>query len=140
MRSGWHRFHFPIGVFVVFYGVAHLALPGTPLPFKAVEAVLLFVVLAGLLRRNAVWFLPGLLGWSVAFVSYAVKDGIAGEYAALGEHVAYALVFAGLLALAYALRVKALAPAAQQQPLSLSRTQEIALSALSRWQRLPPQA
>jgi hypothetical protein len=59
----------------------------------------------------------------------------------------YALVFGLLLFMTYALGAKASAAQrpvqplynpANQSPAGLSRTQEIALSALSRWQRVPP--
>ena len=71
----------------------------------------------------------------------AVLDVWAGEYGRLAEHAAYFAGFTTLLFLSYALGVKAVvarraaptAPGAPRQP--LTRTQEMALAALSGWQR-----
>jgi hypothetical protein len=114
---------------------------------KAIEAMLLLLCLVGLLRRRYVWFLPGLLGWFGGFAVFCVLDIWKGNLGGLAEHLGYALAFGLLLFLTYGLGAKAnaarrpLLPVhnpASLSPTGLSRTQEIALNALSRWQRVPP--
>ncbi len=177
--AGFHRFHFPIGIFLVAYGVtalvfsflgwdAHLremsdylgegvAAPAL-IAVKVVQVLLVLVTLAGLLRRRDVWFLPALCGWAAGFAVFCVLDGVKGRMADLVEHGAYLVAFAFLLCLSYALGVKARVAARRAAsgedadgpgdggPGQLSRTQEIALAALERWQRqfqqpgpVPPQ-
>jgi hypothetical protein len=160
--------HYPIGVFLVVYGLTSLVAgmlgssdrkvelakyvpadnAGTLLTaLKAIEALLLLLTLIGLLRRRYVWFLPGLLGWCGGFAVFCLLDIWKGNLGGLVEHFIYALVFGVLLFLTYALGVKAstaqrpVVPAYNpvgRSPEGMSRTQEIALSALSRWQRVPP--
>jgi hypothetical protein len=114
---------------------------------KAIEALLLLLCLVGLLRRRYVWFLPSLLGWFGGFAVFCLLDIWKGNLGGLVEHVLYAFVFGLLLFLTYALGAKAnavqrpLPPVHNpvgRAPTGLSRTQEIALNALSRWQRVPP--
>lgn len=130
---------------------------------KLVETLLLAVTAAGLLRRKDVWFLPALLAWVAGFAVLCVLDLVKGEFLTLAEHLVYTLVFGFLLFLSYALSAKVRAaglpgpdgpqapgaqpggpvpagalPGAPQgapAPAGLSRTQEIALNTLNRWQR-----
>lgn len=126
--TGFHRFHFPIGIFLVAYGVtalissflgweAHLremsdylgegAATPALVAVKVVQILLVLVTLMGLLRRRDVWFLPALCGWAVGFAVFCVLDGVKGTMADLVEHGVYLVGFAFLLCLSYALGVKA---------------------------------
>ena len=189
--AGWHRFHYTVGIFLVAYGAAGLALLAigwsarhdematyldktvgfgiaTPalIATKIVEALLTLLALAGLLRRRDVWYLPALLGWVAGFAAFCVLDVWSGRYVGLAEHAVYLLGFLVLLAASFAFGVKArvlrahadaahqaegahpadvggqAAPGAPGRPVSgtrmrLTRTQEMALAALNRWQRTP---
>ncbi|GAA3195757.1 hypothetical protein [Actinocorallia longicatena] len=162
-RPSWHRQHYAIGVFLVVYGLTNLATGllgfsnhrrelagyigegmagGALLGLKAVEGLILVLTIAGLARRKDVWFLPSLLGWVAGFAAFAVFDVVKGKYGPLLEHGVYAALFFVLLVVSHGLSAKvrrtAPAPVAAQQDPSvpgLSRTQEIALNALTRWQR-----
>ncbi|MFI0354105.1 hypothetical protein [Actinomadura sp. 9N407] len=126
--QNWHRFHYPIGAFLVAYGFAGFAtaligwgdrraeLAGyigsglaTPVlaAVKMVELVLVVLVLAGVVRRRDVWFLPALAGWLVGFGVFAVLDVVKGKWGGLLEHAVYLAAFALLLFLSYGLSVKA---------------------------------
>ncbi len=161
----WHRLHFPIGAFLVAFGVTNLvgtvlrwgrhrhdlaallaatvgggnAAGGVLIGIHVVEVLLTLVALAGLLRRRYVWYLPGLFGWVSGFGAFGVLDAWAGEFGRLAEHAGYFAGFTALLFLAYALGVKSAVgrqgkkPGAPQR--HLTRTQEMALAALSGWQR-----
>lgn len=161
----WHRMHTPVGVFLVVFGLGSTAnaalrwsdhrtelgnlLSGTvnslansagPLLVGAhvVEVLLVVVAVAGLARRRSVWFLPTILGWMVGFGVFAGLNIWAGNTTRVIEQVAYLGGFTILLFLSYALGVKARvnqqhAAAYADQP--LTRTQELALAALSPWQR-----
>ncbi|GLW62708.1 hypothetical protein Arub01_09520 [Actinomadura rubrobrunea] len=132
---------------------------------KAVELLLVLLTAAGLVRRRDVWLLPALTGWAAGFALFAVLDVVTGRWGGLLEHVLYLAGFAFLLFLSYALSVRARigrrgVPAprsstgadggsdggadAQIRPSGLTRTQEMALEALNRWQqrleRQPPSA
>lgn len=167
----WHRFQYPIGVFLVAYGIATLTVSllgwdahrkvlahylgeGIASPaliaVKVAEGVLLLAALAGLVRRRDVWFLPALVGWTAGYALFCVLGLVKGETSRLPEHAGFLVAFAVLLFLSYALGVKARigreasSPGAGQdgQSRNLSRTQEMALAALNRWQRAqapPPQ-
>jgi hypothetical protein len=161
--GNWHRFHYPIGAFAIAYGVtglagaliswgdrhdelagyvgAGLATPALVL-VKVVELLLVLLVVAGVARRRDVWFLPALTGWVAGFALFALLDVIKGKWGGLLEHAIYLAVFAFLLFGSYALSVKARvgAPARskagdQVRPSGLTRTQELALEALNRWQQ-----
>jgi hypothetical protein len=116
---------------------------------KAAEGVLVLAAVAGLLRRRDVWFLPALFGWTAGFAAFCVLGPVKGETSRLPEHAAFLVIFAVLLFFSYALGVKARvgrqAPSGARQDdqaRNLSRTQEMALAALNRWQRAqapPPQ-
>ncbi|MFG1999495.1 hypothetical protein ACGFNU_10155 [Spirillospora sp. NPDC048911] len=181
--QNWHRFHYPVGAFLVAYGITGLAgaalgwaerrdeVAGylgagaaTPVlaTVKVIEALLLIIAAAGLLRRRDVWFLPAITGWIVGFGVFCVLDVVKGKWTGLVEHGAYLLLFAVLLVLTYGLSVKARvgdrpqpADAAAVPPPpggpmgsvpapregGLTRTQELALAAINRWQRgAQPQA
>ncbi|WP_067820413.1 hypothetical protein [Actinomadura kijaniata] len=124
----WHRWHYPVGVFLTAYGVTTLAATaigwsdrrawfadyvgsGLAVPalvaVKVVELLLVLVALAGLLRRRDVWFLPALAGWMAGFGVFAVLDLVKGEWLALLEHGAYLAGFAVLLFVSYGLSVRA---------------------------------
>ncbi|HEX2312481.1 MAG TPA: hypothetical protein VHJ17_02030, partial [Thermomonospora sp.] len=162
--AGWHRFHYPIGIFLVAYGLTTVLFSvlgwsahrremaeylgdGTAAPalaaVKVVQVLLVAVALAGLVRRRDVWFLPALAGWAAGFAVFCVLDGVKGRTGDLVEHGAFLVAFAALLCVSYALGVKARVTAARPPdqagpppgPGQLSRTQEIALAALNRWQR-----
>lgn len=155
--AAWHRHHYTIGVFVTVFGLTNLvtglighaerieemnlALP-VFIVVKAVEAVLLAVTVAGLIRKKDVWFLPSLLGWLLGFAAFCVYDLVKGNIGMLAEHAVFAVLFAVLLAVSYRLssmvRTGRVAPTPSVPRQSGSRTQEIALNALSRWQRIPP--
>jgi hypothetical protein len=126
--QNWHRFHYPIGAFLVAYGFAGFvtALIGwgerreelagyigtglaTPVlaAVKMVELVLVVLVLAGVVRRRDVWFLPALTGWLVGFGVFALLDVVKGKWGGLLEHAVYLAAFALLLFLSYGLSVKA---------------------------------
>jgi hypothetical protein len=170
-RVTFHRFHYPIGIFLVAYGVSTLLLSvlgwsahrkeiagyfgedvASPalIAVKAVQGLLVLLTLVGLVRRRDVWFLPALFGWALGFAVFCVLDGAEGKMFDLVEHGAYLVVFAFLLCLSYALGVKARVAARQTVPEDsgqdgqnqgsgqLTRTQEIALAALNRWQRQQP--
>ncbi|KAB2341765.1 hypothetical protein [Actinomadura rudentiformis] len=178
--QNWHRFHYPVGAFLVAYGITGLAgaaigwgerrdeVAGylgagvaTPLlaVVKVIEALLLLIAVAGLVRRRDVWFLPAITGWIAGFGIFCVLDVVKGKWAAFLEHGAYLLLFLVLLVLTYGLSVKARvgdrrqpAPAEAVPPPSsgppgstpaprpggLTRTQELALAAINRWQRGAP--
>jgi hypothetical protein len=170
--ENWHRYHYPIGIFLTLYGLTGLlsaligwsghrkeiagyltktagldAGPATPVlaGLHVVEALLILIGLAGLLRRRDVWFLPVIFGWMAGFAVFCVLDVWAGTMGLLAEHGVYLVGFTVLLFVSYALGVKvrvgqAPSPDRQRgQPArNLSRTQEIALSALNRWQRAAP--
>lgn len=110
---------------------------------KAAEVLIVMVTVAGIVRRRDVWFLPALLGWMTGFGVFCVLDLARGKTGRLAEHAAYLVLFAVLLFLSYAFGVKARVgrttpPVSSRkgpQPQNLSRTQEIALAALNRWQR-----
>jgi hypothetical protein len=110
---------------------------------KVVELLLLLTALAGLLRRRDVWMLPALLGWMAGFAVFCVLDLWAGLFGRLAEHVLYLLVLAALLAMSYTLSIKVRmgrpsrlrGDAGGPAPKSLTRTQEMALAAINRWQR-----
>ncbi|MEU5878352.1 hypothetical protein [Spirillospora sp. NPDC047279] len=172
--KNWHRFHYPVGVFLLAYGVTGIVsaalgwsdrrdeLAGylgsgvaTPLlvTVKVLEGLLLLVALAGLIRRRDVWFLPALTGWVAGFAVFCVLDVVKGKWTGLLEHALYLAFFLLLLGLTYALSVKARVggrkapPAPSPVPAGppdqhvapagggLTRTQELALAALNRWQR-----
>jgi hypothetical protein len=173
-QSGnWHRYHYPIGIFLTLYGLTGLlsTLIGwsdhrkeiatylmrtaaldtglaTPVlvGLHIVEALLILVALAGLLRRRDVWFLPVLFGWMAGFAVFCVLDVWAGTMSLLAEHAVYLVGFTVVLFMSYTLGVKARVgrtpPLDRQRgdatPQNLSRTQEFALSALNRWQRAAP--
>ncbi|SEG61955.1 hypothetical protein SAMN04489712_107260 [Thermomonospora echinospora] len=174
-RVTFHRFHYPIGIFMVAYGVSTLLLSvlgwsahrmemagylgeGAASPaliaVKVVEGLLVLLALVGLVRRRDVWFLPALFGWVLGFAVFCVLAGVEGKMMDLVEHGAYLVVFTFLLCLSYALGVKARVAARQAVPPEpgqgsggsgpdqgsgrLTRTQEIALAALNRWQRQQP--
>jgi hypothetical protein len=111
-----------------------------------VEVLLTVVAGAGLLRRRSVWYLPALLGWMAGFGAFTVLDLWAGEFGRLVEHAAYFGGFTLLLVLSYALGVKAAvgrrtpppAGSAPDNGQQLTRTQELALAAISNWQRHLP--
>jgi hypothetical protein len=164
----WHRFHFPIGAFLVAYGVTSLlfagigwsdrreemagylgsgAATGALVAVKAVELLLVAVTLAGMTRRKDVWLLPALMGWILGFAVFCALDVVKGKWTGLAEHAVYLLGFVLLLFLTYALSVKARVgrpgpllpetPVAGAGPPRLTRTQEMALAAINRWQRQP---
>ena len=172
--AGWHRFHYPVGIFLVAYGAAGIPLLAigwsdrhrematylaqtvgldiaTPalVGAKAVEVLLTLLALAGLLRRRDVWYLPALLGWVAGFAAFCAFDLWSGRYGGLVEHVVYLLGFLLLLAASFAFGVKARVAAgagttgaaqvggAGGTRMRLTRTQELALAALNRWQRSP---
>ncbi|WP_153530948.1 hypothetical protein [Actinomadura macrotermitis] len=165
VSGNWHRFHYPVAVFLVAFAVTALAVTaarwsghradmagyagaGLALPalgaVKAVQLLLLLTGLCALLSRRDVWLLPTLFGWLAGFGVFAVLDVVKGRMLPLAEHGVYAAVFAALLAVSYTLSVKARVggPAGGQggqgpRPSGLSRTQEFALSAANRWQRAP---
>ena len=129
--------------------------PATPglAAVKLVELLLLALTVAGLVRRKDVWFLPVLTGWLAGFAVFAVLDVVKGKWLSLLEHVVFLGGFGLLLFVSYGLSVKArvgraaaAAPAASgpaapgaappsgpEKP--LTRTQELALAALNRWQQ-----
>ena len=172
--ANWHRFHYPIGVFLVAYGVAGVLLLvigwdgrrqemaaylaktiglgiATPalITIKVVEVLLTLLALAGLLRRRDVWYLPALFGWIGGFAIFCVLDVWSGRFGGLAEHLLYLLGFVVLLAVSFALGVKVRVARAERGPIAadpdraaagrmpLTRTQEMALAALNRWQRIP---
>ncbi|RFU36914.1 hypothetical protein DZF91_35655 [Actinomadura logoneensis] len=158
----WHRLHYPVGVFLVAYGLASVvatalswsdrrdqvasyldagvattALVGV----KGLELLLVAVTVAGLLRRRDVWFLPALAGWMAGFGVLSVLDVLRGKWGGLAEHVAYLLMFGVLLFVSYGLGVKARigrGPGGPGEGGTLSRTQELALAALNRIPRPSP--
>jgi hypothetical protein len=170
--ENWHRLHYPIGVFLVAYGVAGIFLLAvgwegrrqemsaylaetiglgiaTPslIAVKVVELLLTLFALAGLLRRRDVWYLPAIFGWIGGFGVFCVLDVWSGRFGGLAEHVLYLLGFVVLLGVSFALGVKARVARAEHGPtapapdrtgarsMRLTRTQEMALAALNRWQR-----
>ncbi|MFB4316674.1 hypothetical protein [Actinomadura sp. 21ATH] len=124
----WHRYHYPIGIFLVAYGVTGFATaligwgdrreelagyigsgPATPVlaAVKMVELALVALALAGVVRRRDIWFLPALAGWFAGFAAFAVLDVVKGKWGGLLEHAVYLAVFALLLFVSYGLSVKA---------------------------------
>ncbi|GAA2091390.1 hypothetical protein GCM10009780_35300 [Actinomadura alba] len=170
-RPGWHRHHYPIGVFLLTFGLTGLlssligwddrrsdiagyltetAGLGTGLAtpvlilVKTVQLLLFVAVLGGMLRRKDVWLLPALVGWMIGFAVFCVLDVWAGFMGRLVEHLVSLLVLTLLLFVSYTLSVKVrigraappAPPQAGEPPArNLTRTQEMALAALSRWQR-----
>jgi hypothetical protein len=108
-----------------------------------VEVLLTLIAVAGLVRKRYVWYLPALVGWMAGFGVFVLLDIWAGDLGKLLEHLIYLGGFTILLFLSYALGVKARMnsraqatggdPAAGGPP--LTRTQELALSALNNWRR-----
>ncbi|GAA4075583.1 hypothetical protein [Actinomadura miaoliensis] len=188
--GNWHRFHYPIGVFVIAYGATGLLTaliswddrraeladylgsgPAAPalVLVKVVELLLVLLTVAGLVRRRDVWLLPALTGWAAGFALFAVVDVVKGRWGGLLEHTLYLAGFAFLLFLSYALSVRARvgrgavrrpgerpvagagagsdansdsgsdsgsgSPDSDLRPSGLTRTQELALEALNRWQQ-----
>ncbi|WP_329519949.1 hypothetical protein [Spirillospora sp. NBC_01491] len=160
--STWHRLHLPIGAFLIAYGVTVLltaaltwgdrraeledyfssgaAGPALML-VKAAEALLVLAALAAVLRRRDVWLVPPLAGWMAGFAMFSVLDVLGGDLTRLLEHCAYLVGFVALLFLAYGLSAKVQVARAAPGPGGtgpgggLTRTQEFALSAISRLQR-----
>jgi hypothetical protein len=158
--AGWHWFHYPVGIFLVAYGAAGIPLLAigwsdrhrematylaktiglgiatpTLVSAKVAEVLLTLLALAGLLRRRDVWYLPAILGWIAVFAAFCVLDIWSGRFGGLAEHMIYLLGFLLLLAASFAFGVKARVSAAPRP--RLTRTQEMALAALNRWQRSP---
>ncbi|GLZ04437.1 hypothetical protein Acsp03_19030 [Actinomadura sp. NBRC 104412] len=124
----WHRMHYPIGVFLVAYGVTGLvtgligwddrreelagyvgagAATAVLAVVKAIELALVALAVAGIGRRRDVWFLPALAGWLAGFGVFTLLDLVKGNWGALLEHVVFLAAFALLLFLSYGLSVKA---------------------------------
>jgi len=120
--------HYPIGVFLVAYGVTGLvtgligwddrreelagyvgagAATAALAVVKAIELALVALAVAGIGRRRDVWFLPALAGWLAGFGVFALLDLVKGNWGALLEHVVFLAAFALLLFLSYGLSVKA---------------------------------
>lgn len=168
----WHRYHLAVGVFLLGYGCTRLLGtlfgwhhherqiagylddtiglgPGAAAPVliavKLLQLLLTLIVLAGVLRRKDVWYLPALTGWIAGFAGFCVLDLWAGRLGRLIEHGVLLAGFTALLIISYGLsvRVRVARGAADRSvartgtpgPTGLSRTQEIALAALNRWQR-----
>ncbi|WP_018655180.1 hypothetical protein [Actinomadura flavalba] len=155
--ENWHRFHYPVGAFLVAFGVTSVAATGLAwsdrraaladvvgaglaLPLlglaTAVQVLLVAAAVVALVRRRDFWFLPALALWTVGYGVFTAFSAINGEWGTLAVRVLYVLGFALLLALAYSLSVKARVgerrgPAAPASP-RLTRTQEMALAALQR--------
>ncbi|MEV5571561.1 hypothetical protein AB0L06_16040 [Spirillospora sp. NPDC052269] len=160
----WHRLHYPVGVFLIAYGLAGAVaaalswsdrrdqvasyldsgVAGTVLAgVKGLELLLVVLTIAGLLRRRDVWFLPPLAGWMAGFGVLAVLDVLRGKWGGLAEHVAYLLLFGILLFVSYGLGVKARLNSGSGGSAdggALTRTQELALAALNRIPRPAPPA
>ncbi|WP_026412034.1 hypothetical protein [Actinomadura oligospora] len=158
----WHRLHYPVGVFLIAYGLASTAaaalswsdrrdqvasyldsgVAGTALiGVKGLELLLVVLTVAGLLRRRDVWFLPPLASWMAGFGVLSVLDVLQGKWGGLAEHVAYLLMFGVLLFVSYGLGVKARLGSRSSGPGDgggLTRTQELALAALNRIPRPAP--
>lgn len=144
MAIGWNDHHKEIANYLA-RTVGLGASPATPLliVIKLVELLLVLITLAGVLRRKDVWFLPALLGWMAGFAAFCVLDLWAGFMGRLLEHVVYLMAFTMLLLMSYALSVKVRVGRPVQPtgtgdvpaPKNLTRTQEMALSAVNRWQR-----
>jgi hypothetical protein len=133
----WHRFHYPVGVFLVAYGVTGLvtgalgwddrreelaryigdglATPGL-VAVKAVQALLVVVTVAGLVRRRDVWFLPALAGWTAGFGVFTLLDIFKGNWSGLLEHLVFLAGLGLLLFLSYGLSVRARIGRAAVQP------------------------
>ncbi|MDL4818954.1 hypothetical protein [Actinomadura opuntiae] len=123
---------------------------------KAVEALLVAAAVLGIVRRRDVWFVPPLTGWMAGFAVVAVLDVVNGRWGGLLQHLLYLAGFVVLLFVSYGLSAKAQvssgtavragavpAPAPGEPaeagqvdgPRRLTRTQELALSALNRLPR-----
>ncbi|RMI44230.1 hypothetical protein EBO15_13860 [Actinomadura harenae] len=165
-RSGasayWHRLHYPVGVFLIAYGLASAVaavlswsdrrdqvasyldsgVAGTVLAgVKGLELLLVVLTVAGLLRRRDVWFLPPLAGWMAGFGVLAVLDVLRGKWGGLAEHFGYLILFGVLLFVSYGLGVKARLNSGSGGAADgggLTRTQELALAALNRIPRPAP--
>ncbi|POM24460.1 hypothetical protein BTM25_30890 [Actinomadura rubteroloni] len=161
--ANWHRFHYPVGVFLAAFGIATLATTaldvagrradlgayvgsGLGLPalvaVKAVQFALVLVAAAALARRRDVWFLPALAAWAAGYGVFAALDVVHGKWLALGLHLVYLAGFAAVLAVSYSLSVKARAAGSSgQQPLPVlpGRTQELALAAMNKWRQQRPE-
>lgn len=158
LAIGWSSRHDEMATYLdktIGLGIATSAL----ISAKIVEVLLTLLALAGLLRRRDVWYLPALVGWVAGFAAFCVLDVWSGRYGGLVEHAVYLLGFLLLLAASFAFGVKARvlrahaeaahpadggppAPGAPGRPVGgtrmrLTRTQEMALAALNRWQRTP---
>lgn len=126
--ENWHRMHYPIGTFLVAYGVTGLVTgalgwsdrreelaeyvgSGLATPalagVKLIEVLLVALAVAGLMRRRDVWFLPALTGWLAGFAVFAVLDVFKGKWLGLLEHAVFLGGFALLLLVSYGLSVKA---------------------------------
>ncbi|MFC4906393.1 hypothetical protein [Actinomadura gamaensis] len=152
--TGWHRLHYPVGVFLLAYGLASTVAAavswsdrrdqvasyldsgvasGVLAGVKGLELLLVLITAFGLVRRRDVWFLPPLACWMAGFGVLAVLDVLRGKWGGLAEHVAYLLLFGVLLFVSYGLGVKArIGGGGSGDGGSLSRTQELALAALNR--------
>jgi hypothetical protein len=121
--AGWHRLHYPVGVFLIVFGATRVGSlldwsgrhrdaarmlgvgGGTVTALLGVSGVgeLLLTVAAVLAvsRRRDVWLLVALAGWCAEFLVLAVVTGIAADVARLVEHGVFLSAFGGLLAATY---------------------------------------
>ncbi|WP_019634056.1 hypothetical protein [Actinomadura atramentaria] len=149
--AAWHRFHYPIAVFLAAFAVSALAVTaldvsgrradladyvgsGLGLPalvaVKLVQFALLVVTAAALARRRDVWLLPVLAGWAVGYLAFAALGVVRGEWVGVGVRLVYLAGFAALLMASYNLSVKARAAAGR--PVPSGNTREIAVAAMER--------
>lgn len=151
----WHRLHYPVGVFLIAYGLASMLAAALSwsdrrdqvasylddgvasnvlMGVKALELLLVLVTVVGLARRKDVWFLPPLACWMAGFGVLAVLDVLRGKWGGLAEHAGYLVLFGILLFVSYGLGVKARIDGGggPGDGGNLTRTQELALAALNR--------
>ncbi|MCO6006482.1 hypothetical protein NE236_15965 [Actinoallomurus purpureus] len=121
--AGWHRLHYPVGVFLIVFGATRVGSlldwsgrhrdaarmlgvgDGAVTALLGVSAVgellLTLVAVLAVSRRRDVWLLVALAGWLAEFLVLAVVAGVAGDVPRLAEHGLFLVAFGGLLAATY---------------------------------------
>jgi hypothetical protein len=129
----WSRLH---GDAVTMLGLGGGSVTALLVAGKGAELLLTAAAALALARRNDVWLLAALAGWTADLALLAVVAGICGDMGRLVQHGLFFAAFAGLLVVICVLGrgVRAPHPAGTARG-PLSQTQEIALATLARLRR-----
>ncbi|MFC6885393.1 MULTISPECIES: hypothetical protein [Actinomadura] len=125
--STWHRLHYPVGAFLIAYGITVLVAAALDwgarrhelegyfgsgsagaalVVVKAFELVLALTAAAAVARRRDMWLVAPLAGWMAGFAMFAVLDVLKGRWGGLVEHLLYLAAFIVLLFLSYGLSAR----------------------------------